>query len=142
MNWLARCCGVLVAGVLFVSSGTAFAQEEMDSESGTLTKSNPFDTQRKFSRAKVYTGMLKAGRRYEFNLTSSDFDTYLRLEDNKGQQLASDDDGGTGTNSRLVFFPKATAQYRIIVTTFKEGETGKYTLAMKSSPVPGTSQCC
>ena len=45
-------------------------------------------------------------------------DAFLRLENAKGQKLAEDDDGGGDLNSRIVFHPNRTEEYRLIVSTF------------------------
>jgi hypothetical protein len=41
-------------------------------------------------------------------MISQQFDAYLRLEDSTGRQLAADDDGGDGLNSRITFKPEKT----------------------------------
>jgi hypothetical protein len=98
---------------------------------GKLTAKDPLDKLRPDSYHKVHTLKLKAGRAYQIDLRSDDFDAYLRLEDSQGKSLAEDDDGGGGTDARLVFIPPKEDDYRIIVTTFAKGDTGSYALTVR-----------
>jgi len=61
------------------------------------------------------------------------FDTYLRLEDNKGKVLAENDDisPGLNTNSRLLFSAPAAGTYRIVATSFEQRGQGAYTLTLR-----------
>src|SRR6516165_2723746 len=52
--------------------------------------------------SKVLDVKLEAGRTYQFDHMSKAFDAYLFLEDPDGVILAQDDDGGEGTNSRII----------------------------------------
>jgi hypothetical protein len=62
------------------------------------------------------------------DLTSSAFDTFLIVEDEYGEVLAFDDDGGEGFNSRLTYtFP--AGEFRVVVTSYGYGETGAYQLS-------------
>ncbi|NLX56992.1 MAG: S8 family serine peptidase [Planctomycetaceae bacterium] len=56
-------------------------------------------------------------------------DTYLRLFNSAGDQLASDDDAGMGFNSRLYWnsFPWATGDYYVVADSWGS-RTGTYTL--------------
>jgi len=58
-------------------------------------------------------------------------DEYQLVEDANGAHLASDDASGEGINARLHFLPKTSGLYRLIATTFREGETGRYTLTVR-----------
>src|SRR5204862_78378 len=76
-----------------------------------------------FMYAKVYTVNLTGGKTNIIDLTSSSasgkwFDTWLRVEDAAGTELASDDDSGGSLNSRIMFTPTSSGQYRVIVTSF------------------------
>jgi WD40 repeat protein len=92
----------------------------------TIT-SNP-DLVRRDSYAKAFTARLEQGRMYVIDLMSSEMDTYLRIEDSRGNKLAEDDDGGEGLNSRLTFTPQQSGDYRLIATTFTPKTTGGFTL--------------
>src|SRR5262249_13351623 len=70
---------------------------------------------------------------YTIDLISSDrsgrkLDTFLRLENAGGKELAQDDDGGGFPNSRIVFKAVQSGDYRIIVTSFEPKQTGAFTL--------------
>ena len=71
-----------------------------------------------------------AGTTVVIETTSAVFDTYLYLLDEDCQVLTSDDDGGSGTLSRIVYTLPRSGVYTIVVTTFGAGETGSYTLEL------------
>jgi tetratricopeptide (TPR) repeat protein len=98
---------------------------------GRLTDRDPFDTKLATSRSVTYKVRLQAGTRYQIDLRSADFDTYLRVADEKGREKAYDDDSGGDLNSRLVFAPAETADYRLIVTSFEPNQTGAFVLAIE-----------
>jgi S1-C subfamily serine protease len=109
--------------------------------SGKLAKTDPMDARRAKRHHKVYEVTLKAGRKYVIDLMSGDgqagahnpgyFDTYLRVEDAKGNVLGENDDGGQGRNSRLELQPAQDGTYRIIVTSFTEGAVGDFMLEIR-----------
>jgi hypothetical protein len=63
----------------------------------------------------------------QLDLTSNQFDALLILEDEDGNLLDLDDDGGPGSNSRLLY-EAGPGEYRVVVSTFWPGETGSYEL--------------
>jgi hypothetical protein len=68
-----------------------------------------------------------------FQLRSSDFDAYLLLQDADGRTLASDDDGGSGTDSQLTFEVVAGRAYRVVANSYgEERSTGLYRLTVRS----------
>jgi hypothetical protein len=71
-----------------------------------------------------------AGTTYTIDLTSSAFDTYLYLVRPTVGVLAQDDDGGGGTNSRIIYRPTVSGTLRIQVTSFSPGATGTYRLSL------------
>lgn len=81
---------------------------------------------------KIHTVKLTKDKTYIIDLESKDFDAYLRIEDSAGKQLAQDDDGGEGLNSRLRFVPAKSDNYQIIATTFGGG-AGTYTLKIRGA---------
>lgn len=65
-------------------------------------------------------GPLQAGKHYVIEAASREFDPYLEVYGNGLAQtgrLASDDDGGEGTNALLVFTPPADGDYVIDVSS-------------------------
>lgn len=98
---------------------------------GKLTADDPKDALLKNSYQKVHLVKMEAGNTYVIDLRSNKFDSFLRLEDSAKKQLAQDDDGGGFPHARIVFPAKRTDAYRIIVTTFKGGDTGEYTLSIR-----------
>jgi thiol-disulfide isomerase/thioredoxin len=77
---------------------------------------------------RVYTFKMEEGKSYRIDHMSDDFDAFLFLEDPAGKKLAQDDDSGGGLNSRIIFKAPATGAYRIISTSLKTKETGKFVL--------------
>lgn len=100
---------------------------------GKLTDTDPKDKEQKDSFHKVEIFAMAPGATYTIDLQSKAFDSYLRLEDSTGKELASDDDGGGNLNSRIVFTPTKQDKYRIIITTFQGGQTGDYTLLIRQA---------
>lgn len=95
-----------------------------------LTDLDPRDRRRASCPVKQFKVKLRAGERYEFRMRSAQFDTFLRLEDDKGKELAWDDDGGDGLNSRLVFQCKTGGTYHLLATSFAPAQ-GAFTLTLR-----------
>jgi hypothetical protein len=75
------------------------------------------------------------------NLTSAQFDTYLVILDGQGAELATNDDGGDGTNSRLVFTATVADNYTIRVgSCCVNPPNGSFTLSVTESQVVGEAQ--
>jgi hypothetical protein len=68
-------------------------------------------------------------------LRSSDFDAYLLLQDADGRTLASDDDGGSGTDAQLTYAVVAGRAYRIVANSYGGAEraTGAYRITVRSA---------
>ncbi len=67
------------------------------------------------------------------DLVSDEFDAYLFLVGPDGNVFVQDDDGGEGTNARLMVELPATGQYQVIVTTYGAGEVEEYALSWGSA---------
>src|SRR5205823_2552918 len=80
------------------------------------------------SFAKVFNVNLEKGREYVIDMTSTELDSYLRLENAAGAQLAADDDSGGNLNARITFTPQISGAHRIIATTFAGGAMGNFQL--------------
>ncbi|MFO0969514.1 MAG: hypothetical protein U0793_28485 [Gemmataceae bacterium] len=94
-----------------------------------LAATDPVDKVRR-RPCRTFDVRLEAGKTYQFDLMSRQFDCFLRIEDGAGAQIAFNDDGGDGLNSRIVMPIKAEGVYRMICTTFAGGE-GAFTLQIR-----------
>jgi hypothetical protein len=100
---------------------------------GTLKADDEKDAVRK-QPCKVYAVDLKSGRSYKIDMVSKEIDSYLRLEDASGKELAKDDDSGGLVNARIHFPCRMDGTYRVICTTFAGG-TGPFTMTVQEMPV-------
>ena len=92
-----------------------------------LTNDDPKDTVRQDCRAKIHKVKLEAGKVYVIDMISADtmaLDPYLRLEDPDGKEVAKDDDSGGELQARIRFECKRAGEYRVIATSFGDGQTG------------------
>ena len=77
-----------------------------------------------------------AGSQVRIDLASSEFDAYLELEDPSGTVVATDDDGGFGSNASITTELCHTGTYTIVADSFKgfwSGVGGDYTLSLEDS---------
>jgi hypothetical protein len=82
--------------------------------------------------ADVFTFRAERDGDITVNLRSSEFDAYLLVQDAEGMTLATDDDGGNGTDSRLTLHVTRGRTYRIIANSFGEDRaTGSYRIAVE-----------
>jgi hypothetical protein len=84
----------------------------------------------------------RPGERVVVRMVSDDFDTYLRWgneQDGEWEDQNSDDDGGEGTDSRLVVTLGEEGQYELHAAGFGEDAVGAYTLSV-SEPVAATPE--
>lgn len=97
---------------------------------GQLLAVDPPDKTRNLP-CKIHVVRLKKDQGYLIDMVSGDFDSYLRLEDTAGNQLAQDDDGGGNLNARIRFTAPRDDLFLVIATSCAGG-AGTYTLAIKS----------
>jgi hypothetical protein len=110
---------VMVAGV--------FAQDSIevgDTVEGTLSESN-----------EEYSLTLSAGDTLVIALDSEDFDAYLEVYDSSGNMVAYNDDGGQGTNARLLFVAAEDDTYTINVRSYFGMGTGVYVLSVSPAEI-------
>ncbi|HMF16251.1 MAG TPA: hypothetical protein VKE98_03550, partial [Gemmataceae bacterium] len=82
-----------------------------------------------------YPLKMTAGRTYMIDMSSAQFDTYLRLDDGKGKVLAENDDiSPQNLNSRIIFNCKEDGNYRIVATSFQQVGRGAYVLTIREFP--------
>ncbi len=90
----------------------------------------------------LYAFTVTAGQQVSITLDSVAFDAYLYLLAPDGTLLASDDDGGNGTNAQIPtaggFLTLGAGTYTIYATSFEAEETGNYTLRLTA---PSGGQC-
>ena len=73
---------------------------------------------------KIY---LSENENYLFNLEGISLtDPFLTLFDAEGNQIISNDDGGMGLDSRIIFTPKYTENYFMEVSSFEDDLAGSY----------------
>jgi hypothetical protein len=130
---------VLATGALAIP-GIALAQQSISvgqTVNGTLAADDP--TLGDDSHYDLYTFHARAGQRYAVRLHSEAFDAYLAVA--KGAEGAGpgcdeesgcevDDDGGSGTDARVVFTAEEDGVYSIRANSFEGDETGDYTLSL------------
>lgn len=107
-------------------------------KAGELTADDGKDTKLSNSPRKIFPITLAEGKTYQFDLRSKDFDSYLRLEDSTGKQVAEDDDGGGFPNARMIYTAVKGGEYKIIVTSF-DGKGGKFMLNVAEAAKGSTS---
>jgi hypothetical protein len=83
------------------------------------------------SPRKVYSITFAEGKKYQIDLKSKDFDPFLRLLDAQGAEVAFNDDFDpfASLDSRIVYQPAKSGEYKIIVTSYN-AKVGKFTLAV------------
>lgn len=136
---------ILACAAALLLAGRSWADDEdgkkgkqggaLLTKSDELTSDDPLGKYLKQSHTKTYDFKMEQGKVYRIDVKSTAFDTFLILENPTGRPVANDDDGGGGLNSRIVFGPPEAGTYKIIVTSFKGGQTGKFQLTV----VPGTA---
>jgi hypothetical protein len=82
------------------------------------------------ARYKIYTFSGQAGQYVSITMSSADFDTYLILQDQSGNQLSYNDDGGGGTNSLIQWTLGYAGQYRIIAKAYARDRYGNFQLML------------
>lgn len=84
---------------------------------------------------------LVEGRSYRFNLEAADgaLDPLITLYDANGQAVATDDDGGAGTNAYLTYVSVTGGTYYVGASAFNNATAGAYTLRVTDSDVPGNT---
>ena len=106
---------------------------------GELTYDDPVMMDEEGSSYDLYSVRLQPGQRYAISVASDAFDTFLEAGPLRGESIEvthSDDDGGDGTDSRLLFTAEEATRLGVRVTSFAAG-VGPYTLRVDTIPAPG-----
>ncbi len=83
-------------------------------------------------REQPYPLKMSAGKTYMIDMESPQFDTYLRLEDDKGKVVAENDDiSKDNLNSRIIFPAPKDGSYRIVATSFEQRGSGNYIITIR-----------
>ena len=81
----------------------------------------------------AYTFDAQQGQQISIDMVSQDLDAYLILLDPNGQDIAQDDDGGNGTNARLVTTATSSGTYTVLANSYAVGEVGEYRLQVSAN---------
>lgn len=102
--------------------------------SGRLSASSPALDDGSHYQLWQFTG--QAGQQVTIELRSDDFDAYLILADGMTPdvQIAQDDDGAGGLNSRVTATLPTSGTYSIVVNTLGSGEVGAYEVELSGAP--------
>lgn len=91
--------------------------------------------------ARAYSILVTAGQQFTADLTSSAFDSLLRLTNAEGVVLFTDDDGAGACNARITFRPEESGELRLVVGTLVSG-TGPFRLTVSATPGPSNPESC
>lgn len=106
-----------------IAPNSPAVEGHLTTDSGTLEADNSY--------VDSYTFEGKAGQEVVIEMTSSEVDSFLILLAPDGQGLAQDDDGGGGSNARLVVTElPADGTYTVLANSYAPGETGRYNLRL------------
>lgn len=106
---------------------------------GTLDESDTMLSDGSYARAFII--QTTAGQEFTADLTSSAFDSLLRLTNADGVVLFTDDDGAGACNSRITFRPEETGELRLVVGTLVSG-SGPFRLTVSEVPGPRNPGSC
>jgi len=125
-----------VIGVATAATGATASADDKKKETppllkiaGELKENDPKDDMQQDSPSQKHKVKLEAGKLYQIDLKSKDFDSFLRLLDPKGKQVAFDDDGGGFPDARIVYKTKAAGEFTVVVTSF-DAKFGKFDLTV------------
>ena len=71
---------------------------------------------------------------------SGAFDAFLVLQDAKGNVLASDDNGGGGTDARLIQILDEGTYYLVVKPSNDPSQAGPYAVSSSTEPIPSSSE--
>jgi formylglycine-generating enzyme required for sulfatase activity len=94
-----------------------------------LTQTDSRDRVKKTSYCKIVPQLLASKSIYCIDVTSSDFDPYVRLETQSGINVA-EVAAGKGRAARIVYRTPGAGHYQIVVASNAPDQTGKYTLRL------------
>ena len=105
--------------------------------SGTLEEGDTQLAGGEFLDTYVFEGT--AGQQMAVELTSTAFDPFLGLAlPSGGDPIENDDFGGRRDTSRIEFQLQETGRYRVLVTSYRGGESGAYSLSLSLADAGST----
>ncbi|PSN10680.1 hypothetical protein C7271_25650 [filamentous cyanobacterium CCP5] len=78
----------------------------------------------------TYSFVGSADQRITIILDSGDFDPVVMLQDDEGNEIASNDDFGGSLNSKLIVSLPADGEYQVVATSY-DGQGGDYDLTVR-----------
>lgn len=116
--------------IMLLGAASVSAAEFLPMEiSGELTAQDARDKVRTGAPCKLYSFPLAKDRTYVIDMIGEKFDSFLRLEDSEGKQLAQDDDSGGNLNARIQFKASKDDIFTVAVTSFNG--MGRFTLKIR-----------
>lgn len=95
---------------------------------GELTRDDATDITGKYYDTYRFT--VSAGRLVTIDVVSEEFDGYAIVRSRSGEILYRDDDGGNGSNPQISFSAERSQTLELIVTSYSEGSTGRYSVSI------------
>jgi hypothetical protein len=81
---------------------------------------------------KVFLVEMEAGKTYQIDMVSTNFDSYLFFESPGKNLLAQDDDGGGYPDARIIHKATETGKHRIIASHFGNGgNLGQFSITVR-----------
>ncbi|WP_152569570.1 MULTISPECIES: hypothetical protein [Sphingomonas] len=96
--------------------------------SGQLTNSDFLRSDGTYADGYLYTAT--AGEKLKITLRSSQFDSWLVVDEPNGPYRETNDDGGGGNDSQMIVTIPRSGPYLIVANTVSKGVTGSYTLSL------------
>jgi hypothetical protein len=119
----------LATGTIFTGKASELKlKDDKTTYVGELTEKDPAAFRRYY---KLFSVPLEQDKTYRIENRAADpktLDAYLFLEDTGGAPLESDGTSGDHSNPRIIYKASQNGIYRIIVTSAREQQTGKFTL--------------
>ncbi len=126
----------LVTGLGIAAGGGGQTLRDGQTVEAILEENDSQSESRRYDR---YTFRGRAGETVMIQMNSADFDTVLLVGTDVDPSpsnplgvmiLGQDDDGGLGSNSRLMFTPPSNGQYVVLASSYGRYDEGPYSLTL------------
>ena len=101
-----------------------------DSVRGDLQTGDSLSDENEFQDSYIFSG--NVGDVVTIDMTSTDFDTFLRLLTPSGETIENDDYEGSTDQSLLQLTLRESGRFRIMASSYSSSETGDYRLSIRS----------